>query len=70
MKTPFNTPEDFKTFAVVVEDEVVMNITFPIEQEMLIAIYSSEPKFISVPPNNQPPLGAKLEGGQFNVSVE
>jgi len=70
MKTPFSHPEEFVTFAILIDNEVVHHLTMPITQEMHVAIFSSDPKFVSVPPNNQPPLGSKWDGEKFNVSVD
>ena len=69
MKTPMTHPEDFMSFAIVVDEEVVQYLTFPKDQEMSVAIFSSEPKFIPVPTNDKPELGSKWNGETF-VSVE
>ncbi len=69
MKTPFTHPDDFVSFAIIVDGEVVHHLTMPKEQEMHVAIFSSEPKFVRVPPNDQPSLGSKWDGENF-VSVE
>ena len=69
MKTPFTHPDDFVSFAIVVDGEVVQHLVFPKEHEMSVAIFSSDPKFIPVPTSNKPELGSKWDGENF-VSVE
>jgi len=70
MKTPFTHPDEFTSFAIIIDGEVVHHLTMPNTQEMHVAIFSSEPKFVKVPANDQPPLGAKWDGEKFNVGLD
>ena len=65
MKTPMTHPDDFVSFAIIVDGEVVHHLTMQKQQEMHVAIFSSDPKFIRVKPNDQPPLGTKWDGENF-----
>lgn len=61
------TNEDLVHFAVVVEGEVGTFIAFPKKDEMLVAIYKSNPVFIEVPFDQKPGLGFNWDGEKFSA---
>ena len=61
------TDEDLVHFAVVVDGEVGTFIAFPKKDEMLVAIYKSNPVFVEVSPKQKPGLGFQWDGNKFSA---
>ena len=61
---------EWKSFAFVIDGEVVEVVAFPEEAEKIIAIYESNPTIVPVTPENQSGLfggvlGSTWDGTQF-----
>jgi hypothetical protein len=57
---------EWKSFAFVIDGEVVETVAFPIESEKIIAIYESNPVIVPVTTENQDGLFGDVLGSTWN----